>query len=267
MHIAFAGRPSVPALALPDKPSIAVLPFQNLNADPEQEYFADGLVEEIITALSRVRSVFVIARNSSFAYKGKSPDIRQVSRELGVRYVLEGSVRRAANQVRVAGQLIDAPSGVHMWADRFEGTLDDVFNLQDKITASVVGTIEPKLRSAEIQRARGKPTENLRAYDLWLRALARYRTVTRDGIEDAIRLLRRAIEIDPDFALAYAQLTHCLWYRVVQGWLAASDPSISEAIRLGRTAVERGGDDPEVLAIAARVIGLPGGDLDGRLPS
>jgi len=253
------------ALALPDKPSIAALPFQNLSPDPEQGYFADGLVEEIITALSRVRSIFVIARNSSFAYKGKSPDIRQVGRELGVQYVLEGSVRRAANRVRVTGQLIDAPTGAHIWADRFEGQLDDIFELQDKITTSVVGAIEPKLRSAEIERARRKPTGDLRAYDLWLRALAHFNTLSREGIEEAIRVLERAIEIDPDFALAYAQLARCLSFLVLQGWVLQPESCFRESTRLAHVALERSKDDPEVLAIAAQVLGSSGADLDAAI--
>jgi len=158
-----------PTLALPDKPSIAVLPFQNLSGDPEQEYFADGVVEEIITALSRMRWLFVIARNSSFTYKGRAVDVKQVGRELGVRYVLEGSVRKAGSRVRITGQLIDAATGAHLWADRFEGALEDIFDLQDQVTASVVGKIEPKLEQAEIERAKRKPTENLDAYDYYLR--------------------------------------------------------------------------------------------------
>jgi adenylate cyclase len=157
---------AAPALALPDKPSIAVLPFQNLSGDPEQEYFADGMVEEIITALSRIRWLFVIARNSSFTYKGKAVDVRQVARELGVRYVLEGSVRKGGERVRITGQLIDALIGIHLWADRFDGTLDNVFDLQDQVASSVAGTIEPNLRKAEIERAHRKPTESLDAYDL-----------------------------------------------------------------------------------------------------
>src|SRR5262245_58331695 len=162
----------VTTLPLPDKPSIAVLPFQNMSGDPEQEYFVDGLVEDIITALSRFKSVFVIARNSSFAYKGKSPDIRQVGRELGVRYVMEGSVRKAGTRLRIASQLIDASDGAHLWVDRFEGALEDVFELQDRVTAGVVGIIAPRVHLAEIERERGKPAGNLKAYDLLLRAQA-----------------------------------------------------------------------------------------------
>ena len=156
-------------LPLPDKPPLAVLPFQNLSGDPEQEYFVDGVVEEITTTISRLPWLFVIARNSSFAYKGKSPDLRQVGRELGVRYVLDGSMRKAGNRVRITGQLIDTTTGAHIWADRFDGALDDIFELQDEVASRVAGAIEPKLRQSEIQRTARKPTERLGAYDLYLR--------------------------------------------------------------------------------------------------
>jgi len=189
-------------LPLPDKPSLAVLPFQNLSGDPEQEYFVDGVVGEIITAISRLPWLFVIARNSSFAYKGKSPDLRQVGRELGVRYALEGSLCKAGSRVRITGQLIDTTSGAHIWADRFEGPLDDIFELQDEVASRVAGAIEPRLRSAEIERARRKPTESLDAYDLHLRALAEFRKWTLEGWSEAIGLLGRALAIDPCYASA-----------------------------------------------------------------
>ena len=192
-----------PALALPDKPSIAALPFLNLSGDPEQDYFADGVVEDIITALSRIRWLFVIARNSSFTYKGRAVDVKQVGRELGVRYVLEGSVRKAANRVRITGQLIDATTGAHLWAERFEGTLDDIFELQDQVTASVVGAIAPQLERAEIERAKRKPTESLDAYDYYLRGMAHLHQGTREAIDEALPLFYKAIELDPDFASAY----------------------------------------------------------------
>ncbi len=160
------------ALPLPDKPSIAVLPFQNMSGDPEQEYFADGMVEEITTALSRFHWLFVIARTSTFTYKGRAVDVKQVSRELGVRYVLEGSVRKAGNRVRITGQLIDATTGAHLWADRFEGSLENVFELQDQVASGVVGAIDPKLLEAEIARIKRKPPANLDAYDCFLRASA-----------------------------------------------------------------------------------------------
>ena len=187
------------ALALPDKPSIAALPFQNLSGDPEQEYFADGVVEDIITALSHIRWLFVIARNSSFTYKGRAVDVKQVGRELGVRYVLEGSVRKAANRVRITGQLIDATTGGHLWADRFEGTLDDIFELQDQVAASVVGAIAPQLERAEIERAKRKPTESLDAYDYYLRGMANFHQGTREAINEALPLFYKAIRARSGF--------------------------------------------------------------------
>ena len=258
-------RPSSTLLPLPDKPSIAVLPFQNMSGDAEQEYFVDGLVEDIITALSRFKSLFVIARNSSFAYKGKSPDIRQVGRELGVRYVLEGSVRKAGDRVRLTGQLIDATTGVHIWADRFESTLEDVFDLQDRMTGSVVAAIEPKLRMAEVERALRKPTENLQAYDLMLRALPNLRHLTRESLEEAVRLLRRAIAIDPGYAVAMAQLAVAQFWLTSQVGLDRSDPELTDMVQLARTALELGGDDPEVLVAIAFIIALPGNDFSAGM--
>jgi TolB-like protein len=198
-----------PTLALPDKPSIAVLPFQNLSADPEQEYFADGIVEDITMALSRFRWLFVIDRNSSFTYKGRTVDVKQVGRELGIRYVLEGSVRKARNRIRVAGQLIDAQTGTHLWADRFEGELQDVFDLQDNVTASVVGAIAPKLQSEEIKRAKRKPTENLDAYDYYLRGLAKIHRWTVEANGEALQLFGKAIALDPGLACAYGMAAWC----------------------------------------------------------
>src|ERR1019366_8041178 len=201
-------------LPLPDKPSIAVLPFQNMSGDPKQEYFADGIVEDIITALSRVKWFFVIARNSSFTYKGRAVDVRQVGRELGVRYVLEGSIRKSGNRVRITGQLIEAATGNHVWADRFEGSLEDVFDLQDRITETVVGAIEPSLTMAEIRRSRVKPTGSLDAYDLYLRALSHYYAQNRESLDEVIRLLDKAIALDPDFAVAkgFAAQIPCLQF-------------------------------------------------------
>jgi len=182
---------SVAALPLPDKPSIAVLPFQNMSGDPEQEYFCDGMVEEIITALSRIRWLFVIARNSTFTYKGKSVDVKQVGRELGVRYVLEGSVRKGGNRVRITAQLIEAATGTHLWADRFDGSLEDVFELQDQVAASVAGVIEPALRAAETRRTAARPTADVTAHDLYLRALPVFYTLTKNGILQASTCLTR----------------------------------------------------------------------------
>jgi TolB-like protein len=198
------------ALAHPDRPSIAVLPFSNISADPKQEYFADGMAEEIITALSRFKALFVIARNSSFAYKGRAIDVKQVGRELGVQYVLEGSVRRAACRVRITGQLVDTATGAHLWADRFEGRLGDIFDLQDRVTESVVGAIAPELQQVEIKRARRKPTESLDAYDFFLRGMARevadlaggLEQPTSEGTSEALKLFYAAIELDPEFASA-----------------------------------------------------------------
>ena len=190
-----------------------------MSGDPEQEYFADGIVEDIITALSRFKSLFVIARNSTFAYKGKSLDIRQVGRELGVRYVLEGSVRKAGGRVRITGQLIDSATGAHLWADRFEGSLDDIFELQDQVTASVVGAIAPKLDEAEIERARRKPVGILMPTTCFLRGLAVGYVWTRDSVEEALRLFYRAIELDPDFSAPYGLAARCYVIRKSQGWV------------------------------------------------
>jgi adenylate cyclase len=204
------GEHSVPteglsaAPRLPDKPSIAVLPFQNMSGDPEQEYFADGMVEEIITALSRIRWMFVIARNSTLTYKGQPVDLKQVGRKLGVRYVLEGSVRKAGQKVRITGQLIDAVTGAHLWADRFDGSLEDVFELQDKVASSVAGVIEPTLQAAEIHRSSERPTNDLTAYDVYLRALANFPWSGRVQMDKALNLFEQAIAHDPSFAPALA---------------------------------------------------------------
>src|SRR5260370_1352593 len=204
-------------LALPDRPSIAVLPFQNMSGDPEQEYFADGIVDDITTALSRFKSLFVIARNSSFTYKGKSVDIKQVGRELGVRYVLEGSVRKSGNRVRITGQLIEAASDAHLWADRFEGSLEDVFDLQDQVASAVVGGIDPRIVEAEIARIKRKPPDNLDAYDCFLRGSDLCSRWRADANEAALRLFYRAIELDPEYAPAYAYACWCHLFRVQLG--------------------------------------------------
>jgi adenylate cyclase len=236
-----------PALPLPDKPSIAVLPFQNMSDELQQEYFADGIVEEIITALSRFRQLFVIARNSSFTYKGRAVDVKQVGRELGVRYVLEGSVRKAANRVRITAQLIDAATGGHLWADRFDGALEDVFDLQDRVTTSVVGAIAPKLEQAEMDRAKRKTTDSLDAYDYYLRGLACVHQGTREANIEALRLFQKAIELDPDFASAYGVAAWCYLMRKANGWMTDAVQEVSEAARLARRAAELGKDDADVL--------------------
>jgi len=247
-------------LALPDKPSIAVLPFENISRDPDQEYFADGMVEEIITALSRFRNLFVIARNSSFTYKGRAVDVKQVGRELGVRYVLEGSVRKAGERLRIAGQLIDASTGGHLWADRFEGALAQVFDLQDQVTASVVGAIAPKLEQAEIERAKRKPTGSLDAYDYFLRGLAGANRWTREANNEALSLFNRAIEVDPDFASAYGMAARCYAQRKAFGWMTDREHEIGEARRLARRAEELGKDDARAPCTAGLALGYVAGD-------
>jgi TolB-like protein/DNA-binding winged helix-turn-helix (wHTH) protein len=251
-----------PALTLPDTPSIAVLPFQNMSGDLDQEYFADGIVEEIITALSRFRHLFVIARNSSFTYKGRSVDVKQVGRELGVRYVLEGSVRKVANKVRIAGQLVDTSLGTHLWADRFDGSLEDIFDLQDQVTACVVGAIAPKLEQAEIERAKRKPTESLDAYDLYLRGIASIYQYTKKGFEDALHLFYRAIELDPEFAAPYGMAVRCYARRKADGWTTDRVRQTAETARLARCAAKLGKDDAVALCNGGFGLAYVVGDLD-----
>ena len=248
-----------PALALPDKPSLVVLPFQNMSGDSEQEYFADGMVEEITTAIARLPWLFVIARNSAFTYKGRAVDVRQVARELGVRYVLEGSVRKAGNRVRITGQLIDTASGAHIWADRFDGALDDVFELQDRVASSVAGAIEPRLRQSEIERATRKPTESLDAYDLFLRAIAEVRKTTREGYDEAIQLLRRALAIEQSSAPAASLFAEVRAFQTVFGVALAAD-DVAEALHLARQAIDTGGDDPDSLSRGGAALALLGGE-------
>ena len=254
-----------PALMLPDKPSIAVLPFQNMSGDPEQEYFVDGLVEEIITALSRFKALFVIARNSTFTYKGKAVDIKQVGRELGVRYVLEGSVRKAANRLRISGQLIEASTGGHLWADHFDGVLEDVFELQDQVTASVVGAIAPKLEQAEIERAMHKPTESLDAYDCFLRGMAHYHLFTKDSLLEARRLFRRATDLDPTYAAAYGFGVWCIIVCQTNNWLADPQHDVAEGVRLARRAVAAGMDDPIALVSGGTGLAYLAGELESGI--
>lgn len=241
---------SAPALALPDKPSIAILPFQNMSGDPEQEYFADGMADDITTELSRFKSLFVIARSSSFAYKGKSIDTRQIGRELGVRYVLEGSVRKAGNRVRISGQLVEAESGAHLWAERFDGSLDDVFELQDNVTTKVVSAITHSMNTAEGERARRKPVESLDAYDCYLRGLAALYQYDREGNDRALEFARRAIEIDPRFIPPYGLVIRCLSRSKVQGWVTDEERDQAEIRRLAAHVAIAGRDDAVALGWA-----------------
>jgi TolB-like protein len=250
---------------LPDKPSIAVLPFANMSGDPEQEYFADGMVEEIITALSRIRWLFVIARNSSFTYKGQAVDVKQVGRELGVRYVLEGSVRKMGGRVRITGQLIDAASGAHLWADRFDGSLEDVFELQDQVARSVAGVIEPALQAAEMRRSAARPTIDLTAYDLYLRALAVFFPITKERVFEALGLLEQAIAIDRHYALALSWAAICHMWLVRDGWAEAPEISRRKANDLARLALEPAEDDPRILANAALVLASFGEDIGAMI--
>lgn len=251
-----------PSPPLPDRPSIAVLPFQNMSGDPEQEYFADGMVEEIITALSQIRWLFVIARNSSFTYKGRSVDVKQVGRELGVRYVLEGSVRKSGDRVRVTGQLIDAASGAHLWANRFEGSLEDIFDVQDQVAISVVSALGPKLQQAEVERARRKPTASLNAYDYYLRGLAVVHQTTREANCEASRLFHKAIELDPDFAAPHGMAAWCHVVRKTNGWVIDREKDVAEAARLARRATELGRDDAVALCWGGYALAYVGGDVD-----
>jgi adenylate cyclase len=237
-----AKSPSTPVLPLPDKPSIAVLPFANMSGDPEQEYFADGMVDEIITALSRIRWLFVIARNSSFTYKGQAIDAKQVRRELGVRYVLEGSVRKAGGRVRITGQLIDAVTGAHLWADRFDGSLEDVFDLQDMVASSVAGVIEPALQAAETARSTGRPTDDLTAYDLYLRAYAMLIS-SASQVREALRLMEQAIARDPRYGPALAWAGHCCHRLLLDGRSEDREADRLRGADFARRALEVAGDD------------------------
>ncbi|WMT73334.1 adenylate/guanylate cyclase domain-containing protein [Bradyrhizobium sp. Ash2021] len=248
-----------PALALPDKPSIAVLPFQNMSGDPEQEYFADGMVEDIITALSRFKSLFVIARNSSFTYKGKAVDIKQVGRELGVRYVLEGSVRKAGSRVRITGQLIEAATGSHIWADKFDGGLEDVFGLQDQVTTSVVGLIAPKLVQAEIERALQKPTDRLDGYDFYLRGMA---SLYRGAVPEAYELFKKAIGQDPEYAAAYAVAASALMRQQADSGVTLTDEMRTEALRFAELGSRLANEDALALARCGHVVTYLGHEYD-----
>ena len=259
---ASAGAHSGPPL--PDKPSIAVLPFANMSGDPEQEYFADGMVEEIITALSRIRWLFVIARNSTFTYKGQTVDVKQVGRELGVRYVLEGAVRKAGNRVRITAQLIDALSGTHLWADRFDGPLDDIFDLQDKVASSVAGVIEPTLQAAETARSAGRPTADLTAYDLYLRAYAMVWSSARH-IPDALRMMEQAIARDPRYGPALAWAAFCCYRMLLYDRSEDRAADRLKGTDFARRALEVAGDDPSILANAAQALAYFGEDIGATM--
>jgi TolB-like protein len=261
-----AARPRPPeAPALPDKPSIAVLPFDNLSRDAEQDYFADGVVEDIITALSRARWLFVIARNSSFAFRGRAIDIREVGRALGVRYVVEGSVRKAPSRVLITAQLIDATTGSHLWAERFEGALDDIFELQGQVAASIAGAIAPQLELAEIERAKSKPTTSLSAYDCYLRGVAHMHQGSRPAITDAIAQFRAAIARDERFGAAYAMAAWCYFWRKVSGWMEDREQETAEGIRLARRGAEYGRDDAVALARSGHALLHLAGEIDAGI--
>ena len=253
-----AGAPLPPS----DKPSVAVLPFVNMSGDSEQEYFADGMAEDIITALSRLHWLIVIARTSSFEFKGQNLDIREIARRLDVRYILEGSVRKAGDRARITGQLIDATSGAHLWADRFDGDLADIFDLQDKITENVVGAIELRLVSAEIERSKRKRPENLDAYDFYLRALPHFYASTRDGSDKALELLDDALALDPTFASANGLAAWCYHNRVTHAWSASLEDDIAKGVGLARVAIEADTDDPTALANAGWAVATLAHDVD-----
>jgi TolB-like protein len=251
-----------PTLPLPDKPSIAVLPFQNMSADSEQEHFADGTVEEIITALSRFSSLFVIARNSSFIYKDRAVDVKQVGRELGVRYVLEGSVRKSGTQVRITSQLINASTGAHLWANRFDGSLVDIFDLQDQVALGVVSAVAPKLEQAEIARAKRNPTDSLDAYEYFLRGMASYYLRSREATDEALQLFYAAIGRDAKFASAYGMAAWCYGWRKINAWTTDRAKEIAETARLARRAAELGPDDAVALSRAAHALASVVGDVE-----
>jgi adenylate cyclase len=259
------GALAAAAPPLPDKPSLAVMPFQNMSGDPEQEYFADGVVEEIVTALSRIRWLFVIARNSSFTYKGQAIDVKQVGRELGVRYILEGAVRRAGGRVRISAQLIDATTGAHLWADRFDGLLEDIFELQDQVAASVAGVIEPTLEVAETRRLADRPTSDLTALDFYLRALPDLDAFAKNGLLRALDLLGQAIERDPHYGPALALAAQCHLVLEVNGWIDDLNAARRTSIDFARRALRAGPEDPNVLSLAAFVLGYFGEDIDVSL--
>jgi len=237
----------------PDKPSIAVLPFDNMSGDPEQEYFADGVVESITAALSRIRAFFVIARNSAFTYKGRHLNVREIGRELGVAYVLEGSVQRAGNRVRITVQLIETTDGGHLWAERYDGSIDDIFDLQDRITEQVAGALQPSIRQAEIERARRKRPQELGAYDYTMRAMRRVWTLEKEEASAALELLDHALAIDPNYPLALALAAWCWAQRSVYNWLQDTADARAKALALADRAANESTDDPLILAVLGAV--------------
>jgi TolB-like protein len=265
-RVAAAGHgPPVPAGTAPDGPSIAVLPFTNMSGEADQEYFSDGITEDIITELSRFSSLFVIARNSSFTYKGRPVEVKQIGRELGVRYLLEGSVRRAGSRVRITGQLIDASTGAHLWAERFDGGLEDIFDLQDQVTARVIGAIAPRLEQAEIERAKRKPTESLDAYDYFLRGMASVHVGTKEACPDALRLFYKAIELDPGYAAAHGMAAWCYAWRRWDGLTEDAEAETAETRRLGRRAAALGQRDPVALCAGGYALIFVGRHFDEGL--
>lgn len=251
---AVAPMDAAPELVLPDKPSIAVLPFTNMSDDSTRDYFADGMTEDIITELSRFRWLFVIARNSTFTYKSRAVDVKRIGRDLGVRHVLEGSVRQSGNRMRITAQLIDTTTGAHLWADRFDGRIEDIFDLQDRVTTSVVGAIAPKLEQAETEHAKRKPTENLNAYDYFLRGMASFYRYTNEATSEALYLFQKAIDLDSEFAAAYGMAAMCYTQRDGNGWMIDPSREIAEAARLARQAIELGRDDATALSNGGNVL-------------
>lgn len=261
--VAAAQTPRPPRLH--EKPSLVVLPFDNMSPDPDQDYFADGIVESITTALARLKWLFVIARNSAFTYKGRSVDVRRIGRELGVHYVLEGSVRRAGERVRLTGQLVDATTGHHLWAESFDGALDDVFELQDRLTDRVVVAAEPSLRAAEIKRAMAKPTESLRAYDLYLRALPLLHEQTQSSFGEAQKLLEQAVAVDPTYSDVLVALAECIGRSVVAGWRADIEAADEAAFQFAQRAIAADPENGEALATAAWAYATLGGRFEAAL--
>ncbi len=245
--------------------SIAVLPFDNMSSDPEQSYFADGVVEDIIAALSRFKNLFIIARNASFVYKGRAVDIRQVGRELNVRYVVEGSVRRVANRLRITAQLIDASSGAHLWADWFDGGIEDVFALQNKVTQGIVTAVEPRVKAVEIERSKLKPLESLDAYDLYLRGLALRADLTYASFQAALEMFERSVKLDPHYGPALANIAHCIGVIRDHGWIDVPPADIARAVNTAQRAVGESPNDPEVLAFAAHTMAALGADYGRSL--